>query len=124
MANEKPGLRWTYPDGGVLTFTGEFGEGYASHPSSAPWEPRPVRVGPREEWDELPVRGNPWPEPEADYEALGYPETRVYMDDLDVVAHWERACQPLIMPRAVEFVGDGPNPDWWASIKINQDDVD
>lgn len=36
-----------------------------------------ARVGPREEWDEYPLRGSQWPEPEADYEALGYPETEV-----------------------------------------------
>jgi hypothetical protein len=43
---------------------------------------------------------------EPDYEALGYPETRVYLDDLDTVAQWERNCQHLIMPRAIEWQGD------------------
>lgn len=57
--------KWTFAGGRTLTFTGEFGGEYRSA----------VRLGPREQWDEYPVRGNPWPEPEADYEALGYPET-------------------------------------------------
>ncbi len=87
---------WTFADGRKLTFTGEFGGEYKSA-DTAPWiipsdipperhtevvvtsysGRQSVRLGPREQWDELPVRGNPWPEPEDDYEALGYPETEV-----------------------------------------------
>lgn len=44
-----------------------------------------VRVGPREQWDEYPPRGRQWPEPEADYEALGYPETQLGPSTLEFV---------------------------------------
>ncbi len=68
-------------------------------------------------------------EPEPDYEALGYPETRVFIDDLEAVLHWERACRTIcgftMGPELVSTdAGTGLVMRIHSTDKKNQDDVD
>lgn len=44
---------------------------------------------------------------EPDYEALGYQETRVWYDDLDIAASWANGCRALVIPGGVELLEGG-----------------
>lgn len=71
----------------------------------AMWLKMGERVAQLEGFLERKLEGEPEPEP--DYEALGYPETRVFDDDLDTVASWVDAARRLIITETVEYIGDG-----------------
>jgi hypothetical protein len=67
------------------------------------------RVAQLEEFLHLGFESGPLPEP--DYEALGYPESRVYLDDLDALLRWEHAyraiCYSTTGPELVPNVSGG-----------------